>query len=168
MRFYTKVEIKGHMLTHTKKQDHVCDLCGSRFTRHHSLKKHVQHVHEGVRPFPCSLCTLKFANGNQLVRHMHTHTGEKPYKCELCPQAYAQTNDLVKHVARSHGDGGHPYCCDRCDESFRLLTDLRQHYRVHVQEGTATEQMEEVRFTSVAILQRAFAKAKKRQEAGLN
>uniref|UniRef100_A0A1Q3F382 C2h2-type zn-finger protein n=1 Tax=Culex tarsalis TaxID=7177 RepID=A0A1Q3F382_CULTA len=162
MRFFTKVEIRGHMLTHTKKQDHVCDLCGSRFTTNHSLKKHVMHVHEGQRPFPCSLCSLKFAHANQLQRHMYTHTGEKPHKCELCPQAYAQTNDLVKHVARAHGDGN-PYLCDRCDEGFRLMTDLRQHYRVHMQstEGGA-EQMEEVRFTSVAILKRAFAKAKQR------
>uniref|UniRef100_A0A8D8F0F3 Zinc finger protein 235 n=1 Tax=Culex pipiens TaxID=7175 RepID=A0A8D8F0F3_CULPI len=170
MRFFTKAEIRGHMLTHTKKQDHVCDLCGSRFTTNHSLKKHVIHVHEGQRPFPCSLCSLKFAHANQLQRHMYTHTGEKPHKCELCPQAYAQTNDLVKHVARAHGDGN-PYLCDLCDEGFRLLTDLRQHYRVHVQstEGGA-DQMEEVRFTSVAILKRAFAKAKQRLgiDSGLN
>ncbi|KAL1378585.1 hypothetical protein pipiens_015493 [Culex pipiens pipiens] len=162
MRFITKVEIQGHMATHTKQQDHVCDLCGSRFTKKYSLKVHIKRVHEGVRPFSCSQCSLKFTTADRLQRHMYTHTGEKPYKCELCPQAYAQTNDLVKHVARSHGDGN-PYLCDLCDEGFKLMTDLRQHYRVHVQstEG-GTEKMEEVRFTSVAILKRVFAKAKQR------
>ncbi|XP_039438272.1 zinc finger protein 883-like [Culex pipiens pallens] len=162
MRFITKVEIQGHMATHTKQQDHVCDLCGSRFTKKYSLKVHIKRVHEGVRPFSCSQCSLKFTTADRLQRHMYTHTGEKPYTCELCPQAYAQTNDLVKHVARAHGDGN-PYLCDLCDEGFKLMTDLRQHYRVHVQstEG-GTEKMEEVRFTSVAILKRVFAKAKQR------
>ncbi|KAL1378584.1 hypothetical protein pipiens_015492 [Culex pipiens pipiens] len=164
MRFITKIEFQAHMLTHTKQQDHVCDLCGSRFTKKYSLKAHIKRVHEGIRPFPCSQCSLKFSTAHRLQIHMYTHTGEKPNKCELCPQAYAQTNDLVKHVARAHGDGN-PYLCDLCDEGFKLMTDLRQHYRVHVQstEGGA-DQMEEVRFTSVTILKRAFTKARQREE----
>lgn len=86
------------------------------------------------------------------------HTGEKPYQCELCPSAFVQTNKLAYHVAREHR-GGLPYPCDRCDESFRLLTDLRQHYRVHVEAG---EQIDELRFTSMATLKRILAKDKQK------
>uniref|UniRef100_A0A1Q3F481 C2h2-type zn-finger protein n=1 Tax=Culex tarsalis TaxID=7177 RepID=A0A1Q3F481_CULTA len=166
MRFYTKIELTLHTQTHTKIKNAICDICGSRFTRKESLKLHVQRVHDGYRPHECSLCGLKFSLRYQLKRHMYTHTGEKPYKCQLCPQSYAQTNDLVKHMARAHGLDK-PYQCDRCDEGFRLMTDLRQHYRVHMQstEGGA-EQMEEVRFTTVALLRKAFAKDAKQPTEG--
>lgn len=117
----------------------------------------------GQRPCECSVCGFKCTIVSKLKRHMLTHTKEKPHKCQLCPQAYAQTNDLIKHVARVHGIDK-PYQCNRCDEGFRLLTDLRQHYGVHAQSGDdSLGQQEEVRFTSVAILQRAFLKDKQQQ-----
>ncbi|KAL9704565.1 hypothetical protein quinque_008083 [Culex quinquefasciatus] len=160
------MELSEHMLTHTRAKDYTCEICGSRFSKEYSMIKHIRFIHEGQRPYECSVCGFKFSILSQLKRHMLTHTKEKPHKCQLCPQAYAQTNDLVKHAARVHGIDK-PYQCDRCDEGFRLLTDLRQHYRVHVQstEGGA-DQMEEVRFTTTAILQRAFSKDKQQQAEG--
>ncbi|EDS35077.1 zinc finger protein [Culex quinquefasciatus] len=143
--------------TTTQKKMYECSICRETFN---TLSA------RGQRPYECSVCGFKFSILSQLKRHMLTHTKEKPHKCQLCPQAYAQTNDLVKHAARVHGIDK-PYQCDRCDEGFRLLTDLRQHYRVHVQstEGGA-DQMEEVRFTTMAILQRAFSKDKQQQAEG--
>lgn len=98
---------------------------------------------------------------------MLTHTKEKPYKCKLCPQAYSQTTDLVRHVSRAHWSGK-PYPCDRCDESFRLIEGLREHYRVHVQSGEGLSEMAEVRFNSMTIMDKLFAKIKQQwaEESG--
>uniref|UniRef100_A0A8D8FC31 Zinc finger protein 62 n=1 Tax=Culex pipiens TaxID=7175 RepID=A0A8D8FC31_CULPI len=164
MKFFSRMEKIQHMVTHTKVRDHVCDLCGSGFTKSDSLIKHKIRVHEKLRPFPCTLCTLKFANSHQLQRHMRTHTGEKPYKCHYCDRAYSQSNDLVKHT-KIHV-GAHPYACDRCDESFRLLTELRQHYQVHVQAGDDPKLPDELSFTSVATLNRRFDKERQQQKVG--
>ena len=33
-----------------------------KFANKHKLKKHVGTVHEGIKPFKCSTCDVKFAN----------------------------------------------------------------------------------------------------------
>ncbi|KAL1399275.1 hypothetical protein pipiens_008339 [Culex pipiens pipiens] len=177
-KFYSKGELKMHMVTHTLEKNHVCDVCGNRFTKNTSLMKHVRRVHAGLRPFPCSLCTLKFDNAHHLKRHMRTHTGEKPYKCAYCDRAYAQSNDLVKH-SKIHV-GQNPYACDRCDAAFRLMTELRNHYKVHFQPGDQSEAnatsalvkkheskagKEQVEFTSMATLNRRFEQEMQRKES---
>ena len=33
-----------------------------KFANQQKLKKHVDTVHEGIKPFECSICVVKFAN----------------------------------------------------------------------------------------------------------
>ena len=33
-----------------------------KFTNKQNLKKHIEAVHEGIKPFKCSICDVKFAN----------------------------------------------------------------------------------------------------------
>ena len=33
-----------------------------KFTNKQNLKKHVEAVHEGIKPFKCSVCDVEFAN----------------------------------------------------------------------------------------------------------
>ncbi|EDS35078.1 zinc finger protein [Culex quinquefasciatus] len=158
LRFYTKGDLYNHKASHIQQRTHICDICGSKFAKQSALKRHVKLVHEGLRPFECQICGFKLFTSTQLKRHLLGHSKEKPYKCELCTQAFVKTDELANHVARKHR-GGLPYPCDRCDESFRLMTELRHHYRVHVQAG---EQIDEMRFTAMATLQRIFARDKQK------
>uniref|UniRef100_A0A8D8CL92 Zinc finger protein 26 n=1 Tax=Culex pipiens TaxID=7175 RepID=A0A8D8CL92_CULPI len=158
LRFYTKGDLYNHKASHVQQRTHICDICGSKFAKQSALKRHVKLVHEGLRPFECQICGFKLFTSTQLKRHLLGHSKEKPYKCELCTQAFVKTDELANHVARKHR-GGLPYPCDRCDESFRLMAELRHHYRVHVQAG---EQIDEMRFTAMATLQRIFARDKQK------
>ncbi|KAL9704564.1 hypothetical protein quinque_008082 [Culex quinquefasciatus] len=151
-------DLYNHKASHVQQRTHICDTCGSKFAKQSALKRHVKLVHEGLRPFECQICGFKLFTSTQLKRHLLGHSKEKPYKCELCTQAFVKTDELANHVARKHR-GGLPYPCDRCDESFRLMTELRHHYRVHVQAG---EQIDEMRFTAMATLQRIFARDKQK------
>lgn len=155
-RFVTKGELVQHMITHTKQRNYVCEICGSQFGKSDSLVSHVERVHASERRYACTICDLKFTCPARLKRHSLTHTGEKPHKCPFCLRGFNQTNDLVKH-ARNHVKG--PFGCDRCDKSFRLMHELRDHYGpAHVATG---EQVDELRWTSLAALERLAEKLRK-------
>ena len=38
-----------------------------KFANQQKLKKHVGTVHEGIKPFMCSVCDVKFANNYNLL-----------------------------------------------------------------------------------------------------
>ena len=40
-----------------------------KFTNKQNLKKHVESVHEGIKPFKCSICDVEFANKQNLKKH---------------------------------------------------------------------------------------------------
>ncbi|XP_037816606.1 gastrula zinc finger protein XlCGF57.1-like [Lucilia sericata] len=131
MKFYVKVNLTKHMSSHTKLKPHVCDICGSAFTRQDSLKAH-KFKHSGERPFKCEDCNMSFVFKRHLKRHKITHTGEKPHMCSFCDRAYAASGDLVKHL-RTHV-GEKTYFCDQCPESFKYAIDLKDHKVMHYKE----------------------------------
>ena len=48
------------------------------------LNKHIEIVHEGIKPFKCSVCDVKFANKQHLKKHIETiHEEIKPFKCTI-------------------------------------------------------------------------------------
>uniref|UniRef100_A0A182J5Q3 Uncharacterized protein n=1 Tax=Anopheles atroparvus TaxID=41427 RepID=A0A182J5Q3_ANOAO len=159
MRFSTKGYLTRHQQTHTKVKKFACDTCGSLFSRQYTLVKH-QLLHTGARYFSCEVCKMSFTSSDHVKRHMRTHTGEKPYKCGCCGRAFAQSNDMVKHMRTHLGDNA--YQCDRCEASYRLLSELRNHYKEHYLPGDnpngSVEEENEIRFTSMNILNRQFHK----------
>ena len=43
-----------------------------KFANKQKLKKHVEAVHEGIKPFKCSVCDVKFANNyNPLIQERY-------------------------------------------------------------------------------------------------
>ena len=43
-----------------------------KFTNKQNLKKHIEAVHEGIKPFKCSICDVKFANNyNPLIQERY-------------------------------------------------------------------------------------------------
>ena len=74
-----------------------------KFANKHKLKKHVGTVHEGIKPFKCSICDVKFANNynsgmvhikfanqQKLKKHVDTvHEGIKPFECSICVVKFA-------------------------------------------------------------------------------
>ncbi|KAM7350607.1 uncharacterized protein ACRADG_009160 [Cochliomyia hominivorax] len=137
MKFYVKVNLTKHMTSHTKLKPHVCEICGSAFTRQDSLKAH-KFKHSGERPFKCEDCNMSFVFKRHLKRHKITHTGEKPHMCTFCDRAYAASGDLVKHL-RTHV-GEKTYFCDQCPEAFKYSVDLKDHKILHYKEKLKTEE----------------------------
>ncbi|XP_060069913.1 uncharacterized protein LOC132549945 [Ylistrum balloti] len=49
-KFYTKKDVRRHMITHTKKKDFLCQYCPQRFGRKDHLTRHLRSSHSGDNP----------------------------------------------------------------------------------------------------------------------
>ena len=61
--------------------DRLCHICGRIFTKKCDLKRHVNQVHFGLRPYSCNCCDQSFKRRTQLKAHMvkfHGHDGNPP------------------------------------------------------------------------------------------
>ena len=48
-------------------------VCGKAFSKLDSLRRHVNELHKGVRPYACNLCEKSYGRRDYLDRHMRTH-----------------------------------------------------------------------------------------------
>ena len=79
--FLQKSHLQPHVdSAHLGKKDESkkvkCDHCDTIFCSMKTMKKHVEIVHEGKKPFECTFCDKKFAIKGGLITHlrsMHDH-----------------------------------------------------------------------------------------------
>ena len=92
-----------------------------------NLKEHISTVHDGVKPWQCSLCDSSFARKKNLKRHVESaHEGKKEFKCVLCTDTFKKSIRLREHMNTVH-EGIKPHKCDFCEESFIMRIDLKKH-----------------------------------------
>eukprot|EP00096_Caligus_rogercresseyi_P014629 TRINITY_DN7135_c0_g1_i1.p1 TRINITY_DN7135_c0_g1~~TRINITY_DN7135_c0_g1_i1.p1 ORF type:complete len:683 (-),score=173.47 TRINITY_DN7135_c0_g1_i1:480-2375(-) len=51
-------------------------VCGRNFSKFDSLRRHVQELHKGIRPFVCLLCDKSYGRRDYLQRHMKSHDND--------------------------------------------------------------------------------------------
>ena len=56
-------------LLHEKKENAKCPIC-EMFVRVRTLKKHMVSVHEGLKPFQCSICDYNYSRKDHLESHI--------------------------------------------------------------------------------------------------
>ena len=101
------------------------------------MKIHIQVVHEGKKPFKCTLCDASFTKKSYMVTHIASvHEGKKhieskhekkrPYKCSKCDACFTQSNVLKKHITSVH-EGKKDYQCPICDGNYKRKDKLKLH-----------------------------------------
>ena len=55
-------------------------VCGKAFSKLDSLRRHVNELHKGVRPFACNLCDKNYGRRDYLDRHIRTHDPDNQKK----------------------------------------------------------------------------------------
>ena len=83
---------------------HKCSSCGKVFGQRDKLTRHVQCVHENLRPFNCPYCESSFNRKDKMRAHiMSVHMKEKPFVCNHCEFRCARKYRIKEHIVRSHG-----------------------------------------------------------------
>ena len=52
--------------------DHACSKCGASFSTRKDLQQHNETVHEGKKPYKCTLCEERFYQEFTLRKHIKT------------------------------------------------------------------------------------------------
>ena len=68
-------------------KESMCPICGKNLKIR--LKTHIEMVHEGKRPFTCSICGLSLATKGNIKMHIPSvHEKFKPNKCSICESSF--------------------------------------------------------------------------------
>ena len=66
---------------------------------------YIAKVHEGKKPFKCSICDYIFSQKEDFTRHIvSVHDNKKPYRCSICDFGCSKKGYLNKHIAAIHED----------------------------------------------------------------
>lgn len=89
--FATENQLTAHYRTHMPakdKADNACAYCAKLFTTAGALKRHIQCIHENVKPFICDCCGKAMKTITALNEHKLVHTDECPYECPVCQRRF--------------------------------------------------------------------------------
>ena len=77
--------------------------CQMVFDNQNNLDRHISNVHEGNKPFKCSICNKKFGRKDVLKDHISAvHEGIKRHQCTICEKAFSRKDKLARHMLQVH------------------------------------------------------------------
>ena len=132
-----------------------CSICYKEFSDKGRLKRHIEWVHEKIKPFLCKICEASFTNMQTLQNHiLAVHEKKKPHKCSFCDFRGAFKKHLVRHIKEIH-ERKKTIACLLCDEMFVRKYQLKTHMKsVH----NSKEEKETSEINSVASENVTFIK----------
>ncbi|XP_048003217.1 oocyte zinc finger protein XlCOF6-like isoform X10 [Leguminivora glycinivorella] len=71
-KFYSKSELKEHMIRHGGERKHQCSVCKKSYARKYTLREHMR-IHEDDRRFVCATCGESFVQNCSLKHHVKVH-----------------------------------------------------------------------------------------------
>ena len=99
IHFGSRRELRRHVEhVHLGVKNHVCEKCGKSFQNSGGLKVHIRQHHTGERPFVCITCGKDFAQKEVWKRHQQIHLDVKMFRCEYCGKTFAQEVTLMTHI----------------------------------------------------------------------
>jgi uncharacterized Zn-finger protein len=69
--------------------DCVCSICGTTFSRHYDMERHIKAVHgANEKEFTCEICQKSFARKDGLVHHKNKVHGLATIPCGICDKKF--------------------------------------------------------------------------------
>ncbi|XP_020810901.1 zinc finger protein weckle [Drosophila serrata] len=132
--FPTDSQLHAHYRSHLPanlKADNSCPHCEKRFTTPGTLKRHIEGVHKGIKPFTCDLCGKGFKYITGLKDHKLVHTDECPFECPDCHRRFKNKARLKIH---SDTHSANIYECGICGMKLKTRRTFNKHKLVHSDE----------------------------------
>lgn len=127
---------------------HVCEICGTLFSRKQHLHRHKENIHSnysdldlcivsnhGEKGIQCNLCESSFGNERGLRKHKeskHRADEDKPFKlfkCSECDFTTAWVDSVNRHMESKHRIS--EYLCDMCSYIGHNVRSLKRHMKKH-------------------------------------
>ncbi|XP_050676818.1 PR domain zinc finger protein 5-like isoform X5 [Leptidea sinapis] len=100
--FSSSGKLGVHVRTvHLKMKRHACDLCEWKFYSKSELKEHMVR-HSGERKYHCGVCKKAFARKYTLREHTRIHDNDRRFVCSLCGGSFIQKCSLKHHIKVNH------------------------------------------------------------------
>ena len=94
---------------------------------------HIRVIHGEEKSFECNVCSQKFGQKPELVRHTKNHHQGDCHICKNCAKSFTSYDGLNIHIKNIH-ERQMNYECDSCRKSFTQSGNLRKHIKT-VHEG---------------------------------
>lgn len=106
--------------------------CTKSYHTWKQLQTHLNHIHKEPDKKTCRICTKKFATASDMKRHIQrVHQGLRPQKrfqCDFCPSKAEYKSHLMKHMETHRQYRTKRFTCDKCDSKFHSKKEIRQHF----------------------------------------
>ena len=79
--------------------------CGKSYRSKENLNLHIQNIHQKLKPYQCSFCSMKFSHRNGRIYHERKiHTLNLPYQCEYdgCTHVFPCKSAMMAHIRSAH------------------------------------------------------------------
>ncbi|XP_022818915.1 zinc finger and SCAN domain-containing protein 12-like isoform X5 [Spodoptera litura] len=86
---------------HLKLKRYSCDVCDWKFYSKSELKDHMV-KHGGERKYQCSICKKAYARKYTLSEHMRIHANDRRFVCTICGRSFIQNCSLKHHMKIHH------------------------------------------------------------------
>ncbi|KAJ8901396.1 hypothetical protein NDN08_007242 [Rhodosorus marinus] len=108
---------------------HVCDLCGTSFTRAYDVTRHRRVVHQKRRDFQCEQCEKTFTQKGHLNEHIRVvHERMHVHPCPICDKRFGASSKLKRHMVTVH-ENRRSFQCNVCKNNYKEKSYLKQHMR---------------------------------------
>ena len=129
-RYQFSTRIAKHYRDMAIQKKFPCEPCAKSYKTAQMLKKHINVVHEKLKPYPCNLCNKKYTDSTPLRIHkLAAHTEKKNLPCPECSKGFTNKAGLDAHFYRSHVINEKKNC-KYCQKSFHRYT-LTKHEQGH-------------------------------------
>ena len=88
-------------------------------------------VHQGIKPFQCTICSKRFHGPYFLKRHLKSHFGLNECTCEICNKVFYKQENLRNHIKVKHKIGEEVFLCNVCGKESYSIIQHRGHERTH-------------------------------------